>query len=279
MTAYYNEIDPNAAEWLRQLIKAGAIAPGDVDERDIRDVAPVELKPYSQCHFFAGVGTWSYALRQSGWPDDRPVWTGSAPCQPFSTAGQRAGVADERHLWPAMFWLVQQCCPPVMFGEQVASADALRWWDVVATDLENQDYACAAVDLCAAGIGAPHVRQRLFWVAVSHGSGWQWPRQTQTAGRQHETVAVGGVQDLPLANPECSERRQISTGGDGQQYRKIEQRQAAGRPTGGGATDALGDPGQSRLQGDGAGFLRSPQESSERNPPQRAGDIPFWHDA
>ena len=115
MTAYYNEIDPNAAEWLRQLIKAGAIAPGDVDERDIRDVAPVELKPYSQCHFFAGIGAWSYALRQSGWPDDRPVWTGSAPCQPFSTAGQRAGVADERHLWPAMFWLVQQCCPPVMF--------------------------------------------------------------------------------------------------------------------------------------------------------------------
>lgn len=169
MTAYYNEIDPNAAEWLRQLIKLGAIAPGDVDERSIEDVSPIELKPYTQVHFFAGIGVWSYALRSAGWPDDRFVWTGSCPCQPFSEAGKRGGFDDERHLWPAMFWHIQQCRPPIVFGEQVASKDGLGWWDIVASDLENGDYACAAFDLSAAGVGAPHIRQRLFWVANATG--------------------------------------------------------------------------------------------------------------
>jgi DNA (cytosine-5)-methyltransferase 1 len=165
MTAYYNEIDPFAAAWLRELIKDGLIAPGDVDERSIEDVVPIELAAYTQCHFFAGIGGWSLALRMAGWPDDRPVFTGSAPCQPFSTAGKGNGFADDRHLWPSFLWHIQQCGPRTIFGEQVASADALRWWDVVAADLEDSDYACTAVNLCAAGVGAPHIRQRLFWVA------------------------------------------------------------------------------------------------------------------
>ena len=86
--SYYNEIDPKAAAWLRELIAAGLIAPGDVDERSIADVRPDDLAGYGQHHFFAGIGGWSYALRLAGWPDDRPVWTGSCPCQPFSAAGK-----------------------------------------------------------------------------------------------------------------------------------------------------------------------------------------------
>ena len=88
MAAYYNEIDPYAAQWLRNLIEAGQIAPGYVDERDIRDVSPSDLIGFTQHHFFAGVGVWSYALRLAGWPDDEPVMTGSPPCQPFSSAGR-----------------------------------------------------------------------------------------------------------------------------------------------------------------------------------------------
>jgi len=165
MTAYYNEIDPFVADWLRNLISAGHIAPGDVDTRSIEDVKPDDLKPYTQCHFFAGIGVWSYALRRAGWADDRPVWTGSCPCQPFSAAGKGGGVADERHLWPALHWLISQRQPPVFFGEQVASKAGLGWLDLVSADLEGTGYACGAVDICAAGIGAPHIRQRL-WIAA-----------------------------------------------------------------------------------------------------------------
>ena len=75
MTAYYNEINPYAAQWLRNLIDEGQIAPGVVDDRSIEDVRPSDLEGFEQCHFFAGIGGWSRALRLAGWPDDRPVWT------------------------------------------------------------------------------------------------------------------------------------------------------------------------------------------------------------
>ncbi len=163
--AYYNEHDPKAAAWLRELIKQGHIAYGDVDERSIEDVSPHELKGYTQCHFFAGIGVWSYALRRAGWPDDRQVWTGSCPCQPFSSAGKAGGFDDERHLWPTFHHLIEQCNPDTVFGEQVASKDGLAWLDLVQADLEGTGYATGAVDLCAAGIGAPHIRQRLWFVA------------------------------------------------------------------------------------------------------------------
>lgn len=173
MTAYYNENNPQAAAWLRELIKAGHIADGDVDERSITEVDAVDVAGYTQCHFFAGIGGWSYALRLAGWPDDKPVWTGSCPCQPFSTAGKRRGFADERHLWPHFFRLISQRRPATVFGEQVASKDGLAWLDTVCADLEGADYACGAVDTCAAGFGAPHIRQRLYWVAnaVNNGTG------------------------------------------------------------------------------------------------------------
>jgi DNA (cytosine-5)-methyltransferase 1 len=167
VTAYYNEIDPKAAAWLRELIKQGHIAQGDVDETDIRDVDPDRLGRYTQCHFFAGIGGWSLALRLAGWPDSRPVWTGSCPCQPFSAAGRRAGQADERHLWPHWHHLISQCQPAMVFGEQVASKDGLGWLDLVQADMEATGYAFAAQDICAAGIGAPHIRQRLWFVGLA----------------------------------------------------------------------------------------------------------------
>ncbi len=178
MTAYYNEHDPFAAAWLRELIKDGLIADGVVDERSITDVQPADLVGFDRCHFFAGIGGWDYALQLAGW-GDAPVWTGSCPCQPFSSAGQGAGGDDPRHLWPAWFRLIRECRPYVVFGEQVESAIAHGWLDLVCDDLEREGYAVGACGLPAASVGAPHIRQRLWFVADANPRGC-----TQEASRQ-----------------------------------------------------------------------------------------------
>jgi hypothetical protein len=166
VTAIYNEIDGYAARWLRNLVEAGAIAPGAVETRSIRDLRPEDVRDATQFHTFAGIGGWSYALRLAGWPDGTPVWTGSCPCQPFSQAGKGAGFADDRHLWPAWFELIRECRPGVVLGEQVAGPAGLAWLDVVFADLEREGYAVGAADLAAASVAAPHIRQRIYFVGV-----------------------------------------------------------------------------------------------------------------
>jgi DNA (cytosine-5)-methyltransferase 1 len=188
---YFNEIDKYAAQWIRNLIAARHIAPGEVDDRSISDVKPAELVGYTQCHFFAGIGGWSLALRLAGWPDDRPVWTGSCPCQPFSVAGQGAGTADERHLWPHWFHLVRALRPPTVFGEQVDAAINHGWLDLVQDDLEGEGYAFGAVGVPAAGVGAPHIRQRLWFVA----EGMAHAQHDGGRSDQQEREAQGGVAD------------------------------------------------------------------------------------
>lgn len=167
MATYYNEFDPYAAQWLRNLIDANRIPAGDVDERSITEVSPDDLRPYRQAHFFAGIGGWPLALRMAGWDDTRPVWTGSCPCQPFSAAGKQQGKADERHLWPVWFRLIAERQPSIIFGEQVASAIAHEWLDEAFYDLEAADYACGAAVLPACSVGAAHRRDRLWFVANS----------------------------------------------------------------------------------------------------------------
>ena len=177
MAAYFNEHDHEKAEALRVLMREGWIADGVVDERDIRDVVPSELSGFAQCHFFAGIGLWSVAARRAGIPDDFRFWSGSCPCQPFSTAGAGNGAADDRHLWPHWYWLIAQCEPDAVVGEQVASKDGLGWLDLVSADMEGSLYAGGALDLCSAGFGAPNIRQRLYmlWLADPDGCGQSGP--------------------------------------------------------------------------------------------------------
>lgn len=245
MTAYYNEIDPQAAAWLRELIKQGHIAPGIVDERDIRDVRPEDLREFTQCHFFAGIGVWSYALRRAGWPDDRPAWTGSCPCQPFSAAGRRGGVADERHLWPHWHHLIEQCGPSVVFGEQVASKGGLGWLDLVQADLEGAGYASGAVDLCAAGVGAPHIRQRLWFVAerVADANSGQRQGLTNGEGCQPDREATGRQQGdgkPPSSGELCG---MADTERDGLDRAGQERQTGRGEPTDGSGGSADRHPG------------------------------------
>jgi DNA (cytosine-5)-methyltransferase 1 len=166
---YYNEFDAKAAAWIRQLIADRLIPPGYVDQRSITEVTAADLRGFTQCHFFAGIGGWSEALRLVGWPATQPIWTGSCPCQPFSAAGKQKGSADKRHLWPEFFRLITECRPPIVFGEQVASKLGREWLSGVRAGLEAVDYAVGSADLCAACAGTPQIRQRLFWVACANG--------------------------------------------------------------------------------------------------------------
>jgi DNA (cytosine-5)-methyltransferase 1 len=170
MSVYYNEFDPKAAAWLRQLIDNGNIAPGYVDERSILDVKPEDLEGYTQHHFFAGIGVWSYALRNAGWSDDTPVCTASLPCQPFSAAGNHKGKDDERHLLPHFMQLVKQCGFNTIFGEQVERAIRHEWLDDLQANMEAEGYAIGHCVLGAHSVNAAHQRQRLYWVAHSIGT-------------------------------------------------------------------------------------------------------------
>jgi DNA (cytosine-5)-methyltransferase 1 len=167
---FFNENDRFASCWLQEIF------PGQiVDNRDIQEIGRRDLLPFRRVHLFAGIGGWELALRLAGWPEDRPVWTGSCPCQPFSTAGKRNGEADERHLWPEMRRLIAECRPTTCFGEQVGRKPGFEWLSRVRHDMEGLGYAVGAADLPACGVGAPHIRQRLFWVAhskPSEGSRW-----------------------------------------------------------------------------------------------------------
>ncbi len=208
MTALYNEHADYPARWLRNLASAGHVASGVVDSRSIHNLKGSDVARATQFHAFAGIGGWSLALRLAGWPDDAPVWTGSCPCQPWSNAGRRDGVNDARHLWPEWFRLIRECRPPIVFGEQVASTGGRRWLDAVSTDLERDGYAVGAACLPAASVGAPHIRERIYFVARRMGDtdGEGLPTREREAvertGRRRQRGAVeqpGRSLDRPWA--------------------------------------------------------------------------------
>lgn len=236
MSNYYNEFDPKAAAWLKQLIVDGHIPKGEVDERSITEVRPADLDGFRQCHFFAGIAGWSRALQLAGVDPDFPLWTGSCPCPPFSCAGKkkscpqcsarsllphpfRTGVfaccecghewsADHRHLWPEFYRLIKEHRPPIIFGEQVAGPDGEIWLAGVRACLEIEGYGVGASDLCSASVGAPNIRQRLYWLAESRCS------SDELRGRSR----------APLAAP-------------GETQGETQQRERSGNATGDGRTD------------------------------------------
>lgn len=257
---YYNEHDRQKAAWLRVLIGEGLIAPGVVDERSIHDVQPQDLEGFVQCHFFAGIGLWSLCLRRAGWPDDRPVWTGSCPCGPFSAAGKRQGFADPRHLWPEWVRLISERRPDRIFGEQ--SDQAVAWLDLVQGDLESLGYAVGACTLAAGGFGGSHERERIGFVADADNAEWwserapwndgHWPKAGRIKGHRHLGYGGqgGGVADADQLA--WIEGGAIDRGIDGRVGAKG---QSSGLG-GGGFAGRLGDAGMAGLPDSEFGAVR-----------------------
>ena len=194
---YYNDNNGFCVDWLKYLANNQFIPPGKFDERSIKDVQPADVAGFQQCHFFAGIGGWSRALDIAGWPEGREVWTASCPCQPFSIAGKQRGIADDRHLWPEVYRLINECRPTIIFGEQVAAPAGWDWFTNVRADLEESNYAVGAAGLCAAGVGAPHIRQRIYWVAVRVGQRCPEPGKE---GRESPRSIVGNGDDCGICN-------------------------------------------------------------------------------
>ena len=300
--AYYNEFDPKAAAWLQQLIDDKQIPYGYVDSRSILEVQPSDLRGFTQCHFFAGVGGWSLALRLAGVPDSEPVWTASLPCQPFSTAGKQLGTDDERHLAPTFLELVRQCRPPKCFGEQVASKLARTdWLPGIRLEFEALGYSFGAADLCApcAGevgegwivrsdqgswerliIGHPHIRQRLYWVADRRMEHTEGERESAVTEGSRERVlltegssrngglgntCIGGFSGRAPRSEQAFERRPSDA-----QPIEYGELQAGSEGSSGvgefrGPTDGLADStgGRQRINGGASGIARHADECRE----------------
>lgn len=266
---YYNELDRFPAEWVQRLADAGHLPAGFVDCRDIRDVSPDDVRGYGQAHFFAGIGGWPLALRLAGWPDNVPVWTGSCPCQPFSSAGRGRGTDDPRHLWPEWFRLIRECGPSIVFGEQVASPLGRAWLDSVSADLEGIGYAVGVADLPACGVGAPHIRSRLFFVAYSVRSG-----RAEGGSGAGERPAPGCGVSGGVADAEGSGRRAFS--GTVRSGPLAWLRESQGQDDRG-AGEQAGRASDSRS----TGVLASPDDAIPGERTSRAGGMVggFWGDA
>lgn len=184
--AYYNENDPKCCAWLAELMAAGLIAPGRIDNRSIADVRPSDLEGFERVHFFAGIGGWDIALQLARWTG--PVWTASCPCQPFSLSGHQKGTNDHRDLWPVFARLPKQSPTPVIVGEQVVEAIRWGWLDRAFDDLEAADYSVGAAILPTSIIGAAHQRKRLYWIAVANSSRLnRQPHDCVVSGRGRES--------------------------------------------------------------------------------------------
>jgi DNA (cytosine-5)-methyltransferase 1 len=136
--------------------------------RDVRDVTAQSIRD-------AGIGRID-------------LLSGGYPCQPFSVAGKRKGQADDRHLWPEMFRIIQEVRPTWVLGENVAGHVTLGLDDVL-SDLESIGYTAQAFVIPACAVGALHRRDRVFIVAYSTSAGLSKRRQSRLPESIKETAA------------------------------------------------------------------------------------------
>ena len=144
------------------------------------------------------------------------IITGGFPCQPYSTAGKRKGKDDERHLWPHMLRTIREVRPRYVVGENVLGL--VNWsgglvFEEVQADLEAEGYEVLPFILPAAGVGAPHRRDRVWFIARAH----THPDSGRLEGSAQTTKHVANAQGQPgeRLRPQQPEDRQPQQGQPG----------------------------------------------------------------
>lgn len=144
------------------------------------------------------------------WRDRIDVLTGGFPCQPFSLAGKRKGTEDDRYLWPEMLRVIRTVRPRWVVGENVYGI--VNWsegmvLDTVCSDLEAAGYEVQPYIISACGVGAPHRRDRCWFVAHRTDAGVETIREGQdgfhavgvAADADCDRCRVGAYQPEPVS--------------------------------------------------------------------------------
>ena len=127
------------------------------------------------------------SITEIDWASVEPVdvLCGGWPCQPFSLAGKRKGIDDERALWPYVAGAIRILRPRYVVLENVSAVLTAGELERVTTDLAASGYDIRWSCVRASEVGAPHRRERIFIVAHASGYGWD-------EGRPESAGIVGG---------------------------------------------------------------------------------------
>lgn len=178
--------------------------------------------------------------------------SGGFPCQPFSVAGKQKGKGDDRYLWPEMLRVIRELKPRWVLGENVPGILRIAA-DDVCKDLEREGYDIGIFDYEAAAVGAPHRRERVFFVANCNG--------TRLCKREYEIDPAKREQQAQPRSSECgkvvaySKGQRLNYGNDGenkqQADREIDSSTDASTSCG---AETVADTKSQRLQGYGTGW-------------------------
>jgi len=215
------------------------------------------------------------------------IITGGFPCQPFSVAGKQKGTSDDRHLWPEMFRIIKAFKPRYVIGENVRGIVNIQdgvVFETVCTDLESEGYEVQPFIIPAAGVGAPHRRERVWIIATnteSERTGQNderlWQRSSRISGGQGTSRSedVGNTQHNGLSTSEIGRRNEEINGGtEKRENRSFEFEGTSGREDNGNVSTTNVADTDSRLRGGGRtiepsrenkeGFLYSKEEEQTR---------------
>ena len=183
------------------------------------------------------------------------ILTGGFPCQPYSLAGKRKGKEDERHLWPEMLRVIRECTPRYVVGENVRGL--VGWngglvFEEVCADLEACGYAVQPFLLPACGVGAPHRRDRIWFVAYSN---------------KHGTVRTSRRYESESREERIQERHEVQQPDESDSFRDASDTQVPG-----GKGQCLEGPGQVQFDGRGGKNMETSWENFPTVHPVCGGD-------